>query len=263
MKNMKLYIILLKAAFKSSALYRADFIVGMIGVLLYNMTFLFSIGIITSRFGAIGGFTKWEILFLYGLFMLVNALFHLFLFNMSLIGKEINSGRLDILLLRPYGVLMQMGFSKINFAAFVDFLLGIVTMVIAFQKTALEPSLGLIALIILFVVSGVFIEFAFTLAIQCVMFLTPASGASPIWTAYNQLILVVQKYPLNIFSPAVQLLLTCIIPLGFINYYPSLLLLGKEGGHIGWLSPLVSATCVALAYLFFRFSLKRYTSTGN
>jgi len=263
MKDLKLYIIMLKAAFKSSTLYRVDFSVGMIGALLYNATFLASIGIITSRFDAIGGFTGWEIFFLFGLFMIINAFFHLLLFNMTHIGREINSGHMDILLLRPYGVLMQMGFSKINFAAYMDFILGIVTMVIAFQKTNLQATPLTIGLTILFVISGVLIEFAVTLVFQCIMFLTPSSGYSPLWAAYWQIIMVIQKYPLSIFAPFVRILLTCVLPVAFINYYPSLLLLGKQGGQIGWLSPLVAVLSVAIAYLFFRFSLKRYTSTGN
>ena len=74
-------------------------------------------------------------------------------------------------------------------------------------------------------------------------------------------------YPLLIYPKWIQYLLTFLFPWAFINYYPSLIILGKaESGFeqmLGYLSPLVGAFVLSLGIFVFYLGLRRYASAGT
>ena len=76
-------------------------------------------------------------------------------------------------------------------------------------------------------------------------------------------------YPITIYSKVVQILLTYVFPIAFVNYYPMLYLLGKTDktsmnvALFPMISLLLGIVLYTLSYLFFTFGSRRYTSTGN
>ena len=71
------------------------------------------------------------------------------------------------------------------------------------------------------------------------------------------------KYPLTIYSRGIGLVLTWIIPYGFVSFYPANHLLGREPGAIVWLAPLVALVFVTIAYRVWKFGLRHYSGTGS
>lgn len=253
--------IFLRASAKSRIMYRTDFIIGLVGTLFYNAAFIASIGIITSRFNSIGGWSMWEMLFLYSLFMLGHSIYGFFFINMTMLNRTVMEGALDKYFLRPFSILVQMNGTQLNYTAFVDVVIGITGVVVAYHKLELNWRLFQYLVLIVFAVSGALIEYSLSLAMNCITFILPNS--SSMYSAFYQFILIAQRYPLNIFGNGFQILLTFVFPLGFMNYYPSMLLLGKPGGTIGYFAPVVAAICVFIAHIIFNRSIKSYCSTGN
>ena len=74
-----------------------------------------------------------------------------------------------------------------------------------------------------------------------------------------------ERYPLTIFSGAVQWLLTWVVPIGLVSTYPVLVFLGKAP-LVGW--PLGAAAALAAAWsatfsALWRKALVRYESFGG
>ena len=72
------------------------------------------------------------------------------------------------------------------------------------------------------------------------------------------------EYPLHIFSPPMQLVLTIIVPIAFAGFYPVEQIL--DGTTLSWfalLSVPVGAVCVAIGGAVFRLGLTQYQSTGS
>lgn len=262
MRELKMMVRLLRASTKAQVMYRADFAVGVVGTLFYNATFLASIGIITSRFRDIGGFTAWEIVFLFSLFELGHSVYGFFLRNMSsYFNRHVMDGTLDIYFLRPYGILTQLNGSKMDYTAFVDTVIGLGCFAAAYANLHLSWGFGQWPLLFVFVVSGAFIEFALSIAMNCATILFP--NARSLFGAYFQLVLIGQRYPLSIFARGFQALLTFVFPLGFMNYYPSLLLLGKAGGWAGYFAPVAAALFTCIGMGIFHATIRHYNSTGS
>jgi ABC-2 type transport system permease protein len=263
MNELKMMFTLLRISAKSQVMYRADFIIGFIGTLFYNAVFLASIGIITASFKSIGGFSAWQMVFLYAMFELAHSWYGFFLQNMaSYLNKHVVDGTLDVYFLRPYSILTQLNGSKMNFTGFVDAFIGLVCMIMAYINLGgLHWNIAQILLLVVFVVSGGFIEFGLSLIMNCATILYP--NTKSLYGAYYQFVLISQRYPLNIFARGFRGILTFVFPLGFINYYPSLLLLGKPGGWVGYFTPLAALCITGAGIGLFNLTIREYSSSGN
>jgi ABC-2 type transport system permease protein len=75
-------------------------------------------------------------------------------------------------------------------------------------------------------------------------------------------------YPISIFHKYIQWLLMYIIPFAFVNYFPAQYLLRKQDMRAYpeiyiYMAPFVGIVMSTFAYLFWRFSVRYYKSTGN
>ena len=75
-------------------------------------------------------------------------------------------------------------------------------------------------------------------------------------------------YPISIFPKVIQFLMTYIVPFAFVNYFPASYLLGKDisnkyNNAYLWAVPFIGMVLYALVYLFWRYSLRHYKSSGN
>src|SRR5262245_29154734 len=76
------------------------------------------------------------------------------------------------------------------------------------------------------------------------------------------------SYPLRIYTRPLRAVFLFIIPLGFATYPAALLLLGRSDPHglptwLAWLAPVVAALFFAVAVLFWRVGVSKYTSAGS
>jgi len=69
--------------------------------------------------------------------------------------------------------------------------------------------------------------------------------------------------PLDVYNPVITFILTFIVPIAFINYYPAELFLGKGFSAFAYLTPIVGLISFVIAYNFWKIGLKNYTSTGS
>ena len=72
------------------------------------------------------------------------------------------------------------------------------------------------------------------------------------------------KYPITIFSPVFRFLFTFVMPIAFIAYYPSLVILRPdEVPLLSWLSPLIGAAFFYISYKIWMFGAMKYSGTGS
>ena len=79
--------------------------------------------------------------------------------------------------------------------------------------------------------------------------------------------MLVQHYPIDIFGSWFRVVVTGLIPVAFMNYYPALILLDKLNQNVGWwvgyLSPIVALLLVGMTAGVWHFALRRYSSAGG
>ena len=72
------------------------------------------------------------------------------------------------------------------------------------------------------------------------------------------------KYPITIFSPVFRFVFTFVMPIAFIAYYPSLVVLRPDTVPVlSWLSPLIGIAFFYVSYRIWMFGAMKYSGTGS
>jgi len=265
MEALRLYIRLVGISMQARLQYRADFIMGAFSVIALNVMNLALIGIIVYRFVELNGWNIWQLFFLYCLWLLGHSLYSLFFWHFWDLEEDLIRGTFDQFLLRPASVFIQYIGREVQYIGFADMFVAITGIVLAYIKLRLHWSPGLWLFLPIAVISGTLIESTLNLMIACISFWTGRSSiALDMVMEFNML---VQHYPIDIFSSWFRIVVTGFLPVAFMNYYPALILLGKieKTGvpWIGFLSPLVALILAGLASIVWRFAMRRYSSSGG
>jgi ABC-2 type transport system permease protein len=263
---MKRYLSLLGEYFlqyaKVRLSYKGDFFIAVTANLIATV---FGFGFVLILFGRIPRLADWtfyEILFLYGFGLLPLALFNVVAINLYYFGDAyIVGGKFDRVLLRPVHSLFQILFEQFRLESLGDAFIGVGVVVYAAGKLGLE--LGVIGWLSLALaaLSGSVLYLSVFLLLTCVSFwIEDRVGVMP--PVYNMI--AFGRYPLKIYSPFLQFLLSWIIPFGFATFYPGAHVLGRSG-YLGYflLSPLVAGVFATLAILLWNRGVRNYSSTGT
>ena len=72
------------------------------------------------------------------------------------------------------------------------------------------------------------------------------------------------KYPITIYNPLFKFIFTFLLPVAFIAYYPSLVILRPdEVPLLSWLSPVIGGLFFYLSYKMWMRGASRYDGSGS
>ena len=171
------------------------------------------------------------------------------------------------MIIRPRGVLFQL--ISVNsdwLAAFGYGGLGLMLLIITANNVNMVWNIQNILYYVLVIINGVLIQGAMYLFFSSLRFFFVEVDNLIGLTFYNMRDFA--KYPISIFNKGIQFILMYIVPFAFLNYFPCEYLLRKADMAqypevYMYIAPFVGVVMYVLAYLFWRFSLKYYKSTGN
>jgi ABC-2 type transport system permease protein len=266
MNGFQLYFRLIQISLLGHMQYRANFIAGILGVIVWNTINLGLIGILVTQFTSLNNWMLWELVFLYCLWLLGHSLYSVFFSHTRQLEEYLIEGTFDQFLLRPVSPLIQLLGRELQYIEIADILVGATGVSLAYVQLHLHWDVWRWSFFILAVISGAIIVWGMDLLIACSAFWTGRSRGTFIIVSpfYN----LVHQYPVDIFGNAFRVIVTSVIPVAFMNYYPALLLLNKldRAGSAWWLSymsPIVALILVGIVLGVWRLGIRRYTSSGS
>jgi len=266
MDGVTLYFRLIRVAVQARLQYRADFFTGIIGVIVMNTVTVTLIGIMVSRFKHLNGWTLWEMVFLYCLWLMGHSLYSFFFWHIRALEDYLVEGTFDQFLMRPASPFIMFLAREVQYLGVADIIFAVTGLSLAFRNLHLQWT-GIQWLFFgLAVIAGTLIETTLALIFACISFWTGRSRrASQLLMRLN---VMVQYYPVDIFGYTFRLIVTGLIPVAFMNYYPALMLLDKLDPHspwawLGYMSPVVALTLVIISSIIWHLALRRYSSAGG
>ena len=138
---------------------------------------------------------------------------------------------------------------------------GIGTLAYAWSKLGIGISVLLIVKVILCLITASLFMIA----------LMNLAAATCFWVVQSGYVMVMAnkfkdyaKYPATIFNRVFRFIFTFIIPITFIAYYPSLVILRPDAVPLlSWLSPLIGCLFFYISYLVWMRGATRYNGTGS
>ncbi|MDR1218934.1 MAG: ABC-2 family transporter protein [Treponema sp.] len=265
-----LYIHFAKTAIRAATAHRSAFWAGVAGQWLgYGATFA-TLYIMVTAFDALAGWSADEMIFMYAVNLLSYAIAATFFYNPSTtLATKIRTGEFDGALTKPTSPFLHEFYTGFNFGYVSHVSLSFVVMIMASVNAKLSFS-PLAALTFLAMLLGaILVQAAFMIAISSASFFLIQEN--PLF----ELSYAIQKftqYPIAIYPLFLQIVLTFVLPVAFMNFYPASAILGKDGGAsapgafspaLGYCTPLVGIILFALSVLLWNWALSKYQSVGS
>ncbi len=247
--------------------YKVDAVLKSLAVFLREATGIIVIYFTMLKFDSLNGWNQKEMLFLYSLLFLTYGILIIFFTGLRDFSQYIHSGKFDRFLLRPRGLLFQIITSNSDwFAAIGHGGLGIVLFVVSAGSVGVMWDLQTVLYYGAAVIGGVLIQGAIFLLLASLQFYLIRTNTLKSVLYWN--LRKFAGYPISIYHKAIQYIMIYLVPFAFVNYFPAQYLLRKKD-MLGfpelymYIAPLVGIVMYMGAYIFWRYSVKYYKSTGN
>lgn len=264
--NAHAYVLLAWMWIRVSMSYRASFALLTLGQFLITGLDFVAILVMFSNVDALGGFSLTEIAFLYGGSALCLGFADLLLGNIERLGQRIRLGTLDAMLVRPLSLYVQVCADEFALRR-----LGRITqagLVFGWASYALDLdwTVARVAMVPYLLVFGTAIFLAIFTIGAAVQFWT--ADSSQISNAFTYGGSTLAQFPMTIYPLEAVKALTFVIPIAFVNWYPSLFILDKPDplglpAPVQFAAPLAALVLSVLAAVVWRTGLRRYRSTGS
>ncbi len=265
-RYLKLYFLLAGAYVRSRLQFRLSFGFRCITIIVSEACLVGLLGVLFTKFRAVNGWTLAEVVFLYGLGNLAYSLMRIVASQLDDFDRYILQGDLDTVLTKPVPPLFYILASRVELHHVARALTSVVIFILALHLAHIRWSLGVAVFTVTTVLCGTAIMFALILVGATVALWTMKSGK------LTDLLITATKesatFPISIYPLAVQLVLTFILPVAFVTYYPAQRFLQKEEflgmpEFFQFGAPVVALVMLGVGYLFWFYGLRRYQSTGS
>jgi ABC-2 type transport system permease protein len=249
-----------------SMTYRTSFVTLTAGQFLITGLDFVAIVVMFANVDALGGFGLAEIAFLYGASGLCLGLADLVLGNIERLGTRIRMGTLDAMMVRPMPLFAQSCADEFALRRLGRITQAGLVLGWAVARLDVDWTPARVAMLPFMLLFGTLIFLAiFTLGASFQFWTTEGSEAANAFTYGGN---TVTQYPLTIFPAEAVKALTFIVPVAFVNWYPSLFVLGRRDPlglpeAIQFASPAAALVLGAAAALAWRTGVRRYRSTGS
>lgn len=264
-RNSRHYGLLLRIGVRSHAVYRLDFWLLILAVVVLNVVDLVLLGVLLKNFVSLGGWSMWQVVFLYCLYLTAMGLQNLFTIHLANIENYVKDGTLDQMLIRPVSPLVQLLAKEVSYKDVAHILLGLAGMAISSRELSVDWSASRVAMCAVAVVGGAVLLAGIVLTLCSLAFWTVESKVFLYGTLQIQEI--VQHYPARVFGAWFLGIVSLLLPFAFVNFYPAAYVLGTPIAPVPhwamFLSPVVGVLALAVGARVWKAGLRRYRSSGN
>ncbi len=247
---------------KSKMNYRLNFLIESIHAPIYIGVLFLTLLLTYSKTPSLGGLTLPDALLMFLVFNFIYAISFIFFIDSfrDLLWSKIRLGDLDLLMVKPTNLKFLVGFSKPATEGLLYLITILVCSFIYIWYFPISASLGQWLNFVISIGCGIMIQWLILLVYSAAGFYF--TKAQQIYEMYHK-IADFGQYPLPLFPTSMQFILVTILPMAFLSYFPTALLLGK-------ISPLVlvgSVIFIGILYLLQRIvwyhGLRHYSSASS
>lgn len=258
---MKLYLKFFSIHLKSQMQYKLSFFFSSLGQLLSSFTAYLGIYFMFSLFNMVDGFTYGQVLICFATVLVAFSLAEMFGRGFDLFPRMLGNGEFDRALVRPRSVIFQVLASKMDFTRIGRLLQAIIVFCFAIPACGVVWSFDKVLTLVLMISCGSLIFFGLFVVYAAFSFFTiEGLEFMNIVTDGGR---EFGRYPFSIYGSGILRFLTYVVPLALFQYYPLLYLLDMEQSPLYMLTPLIGLLFLIPCYIFFRFGLRKFKSTGS
>ncbi|GAA3206875.1 ABC transporter permease [Actinocorallia longicatena] len=261
---VRTYLLLAWTWTRAAMQYPLSLVLFMVSGMFVMLLDLAGLAIMFHRVDELGGFTVMEFMYLWGTCQVAFALSDIGCGTTDRLSEHIKSGALDTMLVRPVSPMLQLATEEFSPRKLSRLVPAGTALGVAMAHLRLDPLDVLVTVAMVGCGTVIFCAiWVMTSAVQFVLIDGHQVTKGVTWGGN-----FMAQYPMSIFGRDFVRGVTFVVPLAFVNWQPSLYVLGHPDplGLPPWcrfLSPVVAVLLVAVATLAWRTGLRHYRSTGS
>jgi ABC-2 type transport system permease protein len=260
------WLTLLGASLKAQLAYRRSFLLEVFGRFWVTGLELVAVFVLIDHVEELGGFDRSEIVYLYGVASLSLGLADLLTDGVNDMPELIRLGTFDALLVRPAPILIQVLARQCRLQHAGRALQGALALAWALWTLPWAPGPLEVAMLAVNVLGATAVYAAVFVAEGATCIFTVQ--ASELFSAFSYGGVEMARYPVSIYERWLRSIFLWIVPVGFVSYFPALVVLGHPDAlglpaFLPYLAPIVAAAFLAVAVAYWSFAVNRYRSTGS
>ena len=258
---MKIVFKYMAMHFKSQLEYRSSFILSFIAQVFPTLLSAAMVFVLLDRFNFSNKYPVYEVMLGISIVQFGFGFAECFWRGFDKFSDIIKRGTLDIMLIKPRSIYLQVFGSNIEFSKLSRGISALILFIIAISKIDFKVTLVNILLLIGLLLFSVLIYVSLYILAACLCFKTiEGLEFTNIFTDGSH---EFGQYPMGIFRHEVLIFFTYLIPIACVNYYPITYLLGKTDSILYLISPLFCLLLFVVSILTFNKCMKHYESTGS
>ncbi|KND27604.1 ABC-2 family transporter protein [Streptomyces anulatus] len=262
----RVYALTVWYSLKAQKAYKLDFTISLVNGILFQGSMALFVVALMSRFESLAGWSRQDVLLIVAVRTCGHALYVFFFSNIAAVQTLLREGNFDRYFTTPLSVLSQVLLFRVNFNAVGDTITGLALLAYAVAQSAIGWGPRECAVLLLALVGAALIEAALQLVVAAAGL--RHGGFEGLSTGIETTVSTVTPYPLSILSAAPRFLSYTILPVAYVAYVPTALILGRSdayGGHpaLGYLALLTGPALCLLALVYWRHRMKTYQPIGG
>jgi len=264
---LRIYLTMITASIRAKMEYKMTFLFMFFALLVYYAGHIGVVLVILAKFTNIAGWSLGEMAFLYGLMVFSQGLTSVFFSSMNEFESLVVNGEFDRLLVRPLDPLGQILTGKFEIISLANFSIGITALWFGSYYAGVQWTFAKALFLPVVLFGAVLIQGGVRLAVSAVCFWTVRNRSLVHTVVYSSKEMIL--YPITIYKMWMQVFLTILFPLAFVNFYPSTYFLNRDGSAllfhpvIQYMTPVAGVIVFACAYALWRVGINHYQSVGN
>lgn len=257
---------LVGARVRSDLQYRTSFFLFTLGQALVASFDFVAILVVFGRVESLAGWSRDEVLFLFGVSNLSFGVADMFVSQVELCARHIRAGTFDQFLLRPMSPFLQLSAQEFALRRVGRAVQPLIVLTLVLPRLDVDWSASHVALLAVTVPSGVAIFGAVWVITSSVAFWTV--DTQEFANAFTYGGSYVTQYPIDIYQRWLRTFVVFVLPLAFTAYIPACVLLGKPlpfalPEAVAYATPLVAIVSATLASRVWRLAIRHHRSTGS
>lgn len=258
---MKLIFKYMAMYLKTQLEYKSSFILSLISQLVLIVCSSFMVFILMDKFNFMDKYDIYQVMLGISIVQFGFSFAECFGRGFDKFSKVIKMGTLDLMLVRPRNIYVQVFGSNIEFTKLSRVTASIVLFIIAIVNLEFDKSFINILLLVMLLFFSTIIYASLYILAACICFKTiEGLEFTNIFTDGSR---EFGQYPMGLFRREVLIVFTYLIPIACVNHYPIMYIMGQSNSILYLISPLFCLVLFVLAIVLFNKGISHYESAGS
>lgn len=258
---MKFYRSLFLINLKAQMQYKLSLFMTSFGQFLTAFATYFSLDFVLRQVNAVDRFTYGQTALCFAVIMVAFSLGEAVGGGLAVFPRMVNQGEFDRILTRPRNPVLQIIVPNFDFTRVGLFLQGLLVLALAIPVSGIVwTPLRVLTLVLMLLCGSVLFFCLFLFKASFCFFTMNSLDFLNIFTYGARQF---GRYPFSVYGKTILYLLTFVIPLALVQYWPLLYLIGEKTGPLYVLTPLLSLLFILPCWALFRFGIRHYKSAGS